>query len=1068
MNPTKLISLVTRACLAMAAFASATAHADARTHVLRELDATPLVPGAGGWQPNRANGMVGTWDDTSDNTIVSVVHTPMNSWGLPVAQRPRGDRATTCTTLGVGTDGRCGAGGLCVDQRWKRRVHTDPTPRVCGSHSDEVLNQVWDLLSAARYQIDITSLANSSTSWQEAMRNGIQYAANELVRTSGVGPVPATAHRLQVRVLYGEQSLPPWWKALAPGRDMPPLTWMKQEIELLGAGLAVPTIAAGGGNAGRFELVGGVFHPSVSIWNHAKIIAVDGLTAMVGGHNLWGYDYLDRQRAAPGHVDQEAAAVHDVSLIVRGSAARSAHQYVNTLWDVVCSAPDPATTTYVPPGSPPLTPGTFRDVPGAQAVWRWDQATGAAVIGIEANDGLLLRGYRCRDGIRRQMPPLPSAQQPAPAPFAAPGPGGPGIPIVAVGKTGSWNLDQYTYGASGSGQNPSDTALVSMIRGADVEVLISQQDVRGPEKQYADQAKQGVAGAQLDLSAMNLGRLGVWNLGVWRWGQWGITKYLIDSVGVQGLWTDDVLAEIARAAARNVRVRIVIADPDNVDGAYQSMGAYALIDAIKASWADAFARRPSAIASNPALTSDALLCNIEIAHLRDSHDHPARNHAKMVIVDPATAGGPVGPNPNAAFYVGSQNLYGNDLAEFGYMVFSPTATATVKAQYWDQAWLYSSGGPLGERVYRACGPVTNQPAAEAYGQPMLPGGRPDFARGAANAGGAVTSLNAPNGVAYSQAEKHLYIMDSGNGRVARHDFSVAPPTFAYQGGGGGGITRVSYGATVNGGHVAWFGKKLVVSDPVRNRVVLYDYGANQGAILGQTSDTVAAPAAAPPTQASLNNPQGVWTDGAKIMVADTGNNRVLIWNTWPAVDNANADVVLGQANFVTGGAGAPVSASTMNAPHGVHSDGARLYVADTGNNRVLIWNAVPALATDPKVANLVLGQPAGGAVTTSSGAGTSDVLMTRPSDLQTFRNALFVVDAGNHRVMVFSPNPTTSAAPARWFLGQAASTAGAAPVAPTQRALLNPQDIDIDGHGRVFISDTGHNRVIEHRMFVPN
>lgn len=1065
MTPTKLISLVPSACLAIAAFASSTAHADARTQVLRELNTTPLVPGSGGWQPNKANGTVGTWDDTDDNTLVSVIHTPMNSWGLSVDQRPRGDRTTVCAALGIGTDPACGVGGLCVDQRWKRRVNTDPTPRVCGSHSDDVLNQVWDLLSAARYQIDITSLANASTSWQEAMRNGIQYAANELVRTSGIGGVPATTHKLKVRLLYGEQSPPRWWKGRVP--DQPPFTWMKQEIEFLGNGLAGATIAAGGGNAGRFELTGGVFHPSVSIWNHAKIIAVDGLSAMVGGHNLWGHDYLDRQAPKAGHVNQEAAAVHDLSIIVRGSAARSAHQYVNTLWDVVCSWPDPTTMMYVAPGAPPLTPGTLRDVPGTQAVWRWDQATGAAAIAIENNDGVLVNGYKCRAGIERQMPPLPAAQQPVPAPFAAPAPGGAGIRIVGVGKTGTWNMDQYTFGASGSGQNPSDGALASMIRGADVEVLISQQDVRGPEAQYAQQAKQMVDGRQLDLSATNLGPLGVWNLGVWRWGTWGLTKYLIDSIAVQGLWTDEILAEIARAAARNVRVRIILADPDNIDGGYQSMGAFTLIDAIKGKWADAFAKRPSAIASNPALTSDALLCNIEVAHLRDSHDHPARNHAKMVIVDPVTAGGPVGPNPNAGFYVGSQNLYGNDLAEYGYMVFSPAATVTLKAQYWDQAWLYSSGGPLGERVYRACGPVTNQPAAEAFGQPFV-GGRPVFTSGAANAGGlSPVTLNAPNGVVYSQADKLLFIMDSGNARITLYDFSQAPRVVTHPI-AGGGIGATTAGATATGGHVARLGRRLLFSDPARNRVVALDFGTNTAAILGQATPTATAPAAAPPTQASLNNPQGVWTDGTKIMVADTGNNRVLIWNTWPVGGNPNADVVLGQAGFTTGAAGAPVSASTMNGPRGVHSDGARLYVADSGNNRVLIWNTVPPNNAAPKVADLVLGQPAGGAVTTSSGAGTSDVLMSRPSDLQTYRNALFVVDSGNHRVMIFSPNPTASAAPAKWFLGQAVATAGAAPGAPSQQSLNNPQDIDIDGNGRVFITDTGHHRVIEHRMYIPN
>jgi len=60
-------------------------------------------------------------------------------------------------------------------------------------------------------------------------------------------------------------------------------------------------------------------------WNHAKIIAIDGQHAIVGGHNMWTGDYL---------VD---APVHDVSLELSGPAARSAHRFADTLWAYVCS-----------------------------------------------------------------------------------------------------------------------------------------------------------------------------------------------------------------------------------------------------------------------------------------------------------------------------------------------------------------------------------------------------------------------------------------------------------------------------------------------------------------------------------------------------------------------------------------------------------------------------------------------------------------------------------------------------------------------------------------------------------
>jgi phosphatidylserine/phosphatidylglycerophosphate/cardiolipin synthase-like enzyme len=60
-------------------------------------------------------------------------------------------------------------------------------------------------------------------------------------------------------------------------------------------------------------------------WNHAKILAVDGRTAMVGGHNLWTRDYL------------ADAPVDDISMIVEGPAAQDAHRFADALWGSVCS-----------------------------------------------------------------------------------------------------------------------------------------------------------------------------------------------------------------------------------------------------------------------------------------------------------------------------------------------------------------------------------------------------------------------------------------------------------------------------------------------------------------------------------------------------------------------------------------------------------------------------------------------------------------------------------------------------------------------------------------------------------
>jgi len=48
--------------------------------------------------------------------------------------------------------------------------------------------------------------------------------------------------------------------------------------------------------------------PSLS-WNHAKTISIDGRVALVGGHNLWGADYIQGYPRAP-----LVNPVHDVTI----------------------------------------------------------------------------------------------------------------------------------------------------------------------------------------------------------------------------------------------------------------------------------------------------------------------------------------------------------------------------------------------------------------------------------------------------------------------------------------------------------------------------------------------------------------------------------------------------------------------------------------------------------------------------------------------------------------------------------------------------------------------------------
>lgn len=159
---------------------------------------------------------------------------------------------------------------------------------------------------------------------------------------------------------------------------------------------------------------------------------------------------------------------------------------------------------------------------------------------------------------------------------------------------------------------------------------------------------------------------------------------------------------------------------------------------------------------------------------------------------------------------------------------------------------------------------------------------------------------------------------------------------------------------------------LFVSDTGQNRVFVWkslpetEYQAPD-LILGQNDEMdTARNAGDKVTASSLQYPSGIWSDGIKLIVADAWNHRILIWNTMPQTNGQPADVVLGQPDFESNetnakGIGAKPTAQTMNWPYGVYSDGNQLWVADTGNRRVLYYKTIPNVNYMP--ADEVIGQP---------------------------------------------------------------------------------------------------------------
>jgi uncharacterized protein (TIGR03437 family) len=228
-----------------------------------------------------------------------------------------------------------------------------------------------------------------------------------------------------------------------------------------------------------------------------------------------------------------------------------------------------------------------------------------------------------------------------------------------------------------------------------------------------------------------------------------------------------------------------------------------------------------------------------------------------------------------------------------------------------------------------------------------------------------TGVVAEGGVAIDEsgATPHLYIADTYNHRILGfRDFR-----------------------TVKGGSKA----DIVIGQP--------DFNANLCNVSGN-QDAAAAN--------SLCLPMGVTVDASgNLYVADTGNSRVVRFPSPfanPALLPA-ADLVLGQRNFTSQGRITDPGISTMTSPYGVAiSPGNGLFVSDVGANRVLYFaftgNGTFSANDNGRAANKVFGQQN----FTTATAGNTDSTLNLPRHVSVDNEArLYVADTGNNRVVIF-------------------------------------------------------------------
>ena len=269
---------------------------------------------------------------------------------------------------------------------------------------------------------------------------------------------------------------------------------------------------------------------------------------------------------------------------------------------------------------------------------------------------------------------------------------------------------------------------------------------------------------------------------------------------------------------------------------------------------------------------------------------------------------------------------------------------------------------------------------------------------------------------------------------------------------------------------------LWVSDTGHHRVLGWrrtpsEDGTPADILLGQPAfDREGRNAGGSASRSTMNVPTGIVAcgfDGKGLAVADPWNHRVLIWHSRPTASHRAPDVVLGQADFDGGesnrGDDHP-RASTLFWPYCVAWDGLRLWVADTGNRRVLMWQGLPQ--QHGIAADLVLGQPDFDHRDENAGAAPSAASMRWPHAITFPRGGLSVADAGNNRLMLWHHVPAMNNAPCDVLVGQSAmhgAEHNQTSYFPDAACLNMPYGATVAGDLLV-VADTANSRLLAWRI----
>lgn len=332
----------------------------------------------------------------------------------------------------------------------------------------------------------------------------------------------------------------------------------------------------------------GAWRKGVS-WNHAKIIAVDGLHLHTGGHNLWDQHYLKNN------------PVHDLSMEAEGRVAHDGHLFLNKQWKFIQQQQSGVVGFFVsrlPDNLPMLlqTRVTVSEFP---------------------------------EGVADEFPPM---YEKSLVPFY--NNMDCHVPIISMGRYGSL----YYFA------RPSDDAIIAMLASAKTVMHLALQDL-GP----------------ICIPG---------------------TTFAIPGC----VWPEAYMREIALAIIeRGVDVEIALSNPGSIPGGLSATEAlygngWTCVD-VAAEIVKAIRKVKPEVGDHDLriLVKDNLrVCYIKQGKKNGWADGLTMGmHAKHFIID------------DRCYYVGSQNLYIADLAEWGLVIDDEAQTTKMMSEYWGPMWANS-------------------------------------------------------------------------------------------------------------------------------------------------------------------------------------------------------------------------------------------------------------------------------------------------------------------------------------------------------------------------------------------